>query len=176
MSDSDSDLEYVPGLGDNDDSDEIDDCEYDSDDNLAGDVEPVTDQGWRFMGDPFSDSCPELLTLFVAAAGDADPAIVYTPTVPSFSSPKDAFMHIFDSDVMDSLCLWMNERADKYIAETGKCKINGVVWAAVTRADKYVFVSLLMSMGVHKLPRIYKHWARSFAYSDRMRFTSEVMT
>ena len=44
---TDSDSEYVPGLGDSDDSDESwdSDCEYDSDDDIPDDVEPVVDQG-----------------------------------------------------------------------------------------------------------------------------------
>ena len=32
-------------------------------------------------------------------------------------------MHIFYNDVVDEMCTWMNERADKYIAETGKRKM-----------------------------------------------------
>ena len=139
---TDSDTEYVPGLGDSDDSDESSesDCEYDSDDDIPDEVGPVIDEGWVFMGDPFSDKRPDALPCFTCAVGDADPAIVSTTTVPSFTSPKDAFMHIFDNTVVDAMCTWMNERADKYIAETEKRKINGVVWAPVTRADMYVRV------------------------------------
>ena len=42
---TDSDSEYVPRLGDGDDSDEScdSDCEYDSDDDIPDDVEPVVD-------------------------------------------------------------------------------------------------------------------------------------
>lgn len=176
---SDSDTEYVPGMVCSDDSDDScdDDCEYDSDDHDTSDVEPepVLDHGWRFMADPFSDSRPDALPLFAGTVDDANPAILSTTTVPSFTSPKDAFMHIFDNDVVDAMCTWMNESADQYIAETGKRKINGVVWAPVTRAEMYVFVSLLMSMGIHKLPRIYMYWAQRFAYSGPKCFTSEVM-
>lgn len=125
---SDSDTEYVPGMVCSDDSDDScdDDCEYDSDDHDTSDVEPepVVDHGWRFMADPFSDSRPDALPLFAGTVDDANPAILSTTTVPSFTSPKDAFMHIFDNDVVDAMCTWMNERADQYIAETGKRKIN----------------------------------------------------
>ena len=80
---TDSDSEYVPGVGDSDDSDS--DYEYDSDDNIPDDVEPVVDQGWRFMGDPFSDARPDPLPLFAGTTDDADPAILSTTTVPSFT-------------------------------------------------------------------------------------------
>ena len=121
---SDSDSEYLPGLGDSGDSDEScdSDCEYISDDDILDDVEAVVDKGWRFMSDTFSDARPHQLPLFVGAADDADPAILSTTTVLSFTSPKDAFMLIFDSNVVVAMCTWMNERADKYIAETGNVK------------------------------------------------------
>lgn len=71
------------------------------------------------MGHHFSDARPDQLPLFTGAADDADPTILSTTTVPSFTSSKDAFMHIFDNNVVDAMCTWMNERTDKYIAETG---------------------------------------------------------
>ena len=80
-----------------------------------------------------------------------------THIYPSFSSPKDAFMHIFDNDVVGAMYTWRNERADKYIEETGKRKINGVLWAPVDRAEMSVFVALLITMGIHKLPRVYMY-------------------
>lgn len=90
---TDSDSEYVLGLEDSDSSDEScdSDCEYDSDDDIPNDVEPVVDQGWRFMGGPFSDARPNLLPLFFGAIDDADPAILSTTTLPSSMLPKDAF-------------------------------------------------------------------------------------
>ena len=38
-----------------------------------------------------------------------------------------------------------------------------------------MFVSLLVAMGIHKLPRVYMYWARRFAYSGPKCFTSDVM-
>ena len=94
---TDSGSEYVPG--DSDDSDEScdSDYEYDSDD-IPDDAEPVVDQGWRFVGDPFTDARPDPVPLFAGAIDDADPAILSTTTVPSFTSPKDALMHFFDNN------------------------------------------------------------------------------
>ena len=159
---TDSDSEYVPGLGDSDHSDEScgSDCEYDSDDDIPDDVEPVVDQGWRFVGDPFTDARPDPVPLFTGAIDDADPAILSTTIVPSFTSPKDAFMHIFDNNVVDAMCTWMNERTDKYIAETGKRKINGVVWAPVTRADMYVRVCFPLPRIIG--PKVRLFWLKVF--------------
>lgn len=42
----------------------------------------------------------------------------------------------------------MNSQADKYFAMTGKQKVNGLIWKAVTQDKKYKFISMLMLMGV----------------------------
>ena len=150
---------WYPGVEDTHESDEscASEFEFVSDDDISDVEEPVVDSGWRFMSDPFSDARSEVPPLFVGTRDDADPAILSTTTVPSFTSPKDAFMHIFNNDVVDAMCTWINERADQYIAEKGKRKINGVVWASVTLAEIYVFVSLLMSKDIHKLLRVFTY-------------------
>lgn len=87
-SSSDSDTEYVPGMVCSDNSDDScdDDCEYESDDDTADVVEPVVDQGWMFMSDPFSDSRPDPLPQFGGDNVDAaNPAILSITTVPSFT-------------------------------------------------------------------------------------------
>ncbi|MPC73708.1 hypothetical protein E2C01_068045 [Portunus trituberculatus] len=113
---SDSDPEYVPGDSEDSDDSCASDCDYDTNDDIGNDVEPVVDQGWRFMGDPFSDTRPDPLPLFHGVMDDADLAMPSTTTVPSFTSPKDAFIHIFDNNVVDAMSYSTPEIASSHLS------------------------------------------------------------
>ena len=135
-SDADSDLDYDPAVGDSDGSvcDSETSVSSESDEDYDEPIEPIVDAGWVYLTNPFEDCRPEARPLFAGSSDDRDPANLTTDICPSFSSPKDAFMHIFYNDVVDA-CKWMNERADKCIEETGKRKINAVMWAPVDTAE-----------------------------------------
>ena len=157
---SESGSEYLPGSSDDEESDESHVCgeselEDDSDEELyEEDIEPFIEEGWQFMSDPFADARPNPLPVF----SDADAGIV--SSVPQFSCPREAFCYFFDSDVIDKLCQWMNARAAAHFTATGKRKVNGLLWRSVGADEMYVFLSLLMVMGMNKLPRIYMCWSR----------------
>ena len=175
---SDSDSEYAPHSESDDDSCDSD-LECDSDEYYDdSDPEPLEEDGWKFMSDPFSDARPDIVPTFagVSAQDSDNPALHSVLSVPTpFVEPKDAFLYIFDYEVIDNLCRWMNERASIFIEETGKRKINCVVWTPVTRAEMYVFLCLLMAMGLTPMPRIYMYWARRFSYGGPKCFSSDIM-
>ena len=115
-SDGDSDLDYDPAVGDSDGSacDSDTSLSSESDEDYDEPIEPIVDAGWVYLTNPFEDTRPDARPLFAGSFDDADPANLTTDIYPSFSSPKDAFMHHFDNDVVDTMCKWMNERAYKY--------------------------------------------------------------
>ena len=61
--------EYLPSSSEGEDSDESymsgeSDLDDDSEGELFEDNEPVVDDGWEFMSDPFIDTCPDPVPLF----------------------------------------------------------------------------------------------------------------
>ena len=61
ISGSESGSEYLPGASEEEDSDDSDfsDIEFDSDEEFSDEPEPLVEDGWRFMSDPFSDARPD---------------------------------------------------------------------------------------------------------------------
>ena len=102
LSDGDFDHDYDPSQEDSDDSEVS--CESEvssgSDDDVDEGVKPIIDEGWSYLSDSFSDARPTHRPLFLGACEDTDPGNLTTETCPSFTLPKDAFMHIFDNDVV----------------------------------------------------------------------------
>ena len=60
--------------------------------------------------------------------------------------------------MIDQLCEWMNARAAEFFRVPGKRKSNGLLRRPVGRDEMYVFLGLLMVMGINKLPRMYMYW------------------
>ena len=110
-SDGDSDIDYDLAVGDSDGSacDSDTSLSSESDEDYDEPIELIVDAGWMYLTNPFEDVRADATPLFAR-----DPAILTTDIHSSFSSPKDAFMHHFDNDVVDTMCKWMNERAYKY--------------------------------------------------------------
>ncbi|MPC51855.1 hypothetical protein E2C01_045709 [Portunus trituberculatus] len=77
-------------------------------------IEPMMDYGWCLTSDLFSGMRPDMIPMCSASADSLDPANLSAMSVPSFMCPCEAFTYIFDSEVIDSLCKWMNERAQVY--------------------------------------------------------------
>ena len=86
ISGSESGSEYLPGASEEEDSDDSDcsDIEFDSDEEFSDENEPVVEDGWQYVSDPYSDVRPEPLPLVTAA-----PAALAS-CVPHFSSPHEA--------------------------------------------------------------------------------------
>lgn len=112
---SDSGQEYLPDLSD-DYSDSCYSClEDDSDTEILQDIEPIVDEGWQFITDPFCDKRPDPPPDFTE--GDNGISVC----APDFTCPRDAFCFFFCDDDIDRLCEWMNARAEEYFRSTGKC-------------------------------------------------------
>ena len=169
MSDIDDDSsgsEYLPMPGD--DGDFTSGKLY-----LPGQYEPVSlpiqDDGWTFMANPLIDQRPDILPDFTA------PLVGIKPGIPQFTCPREAFCFFFDDTVIDKLALWMNERAAQYFTITGRRKVNGRLWKPAGRDDMYLFLSLLMVMGINKLPRNYMYWSADVMFGGPKIFCREVM-
>lgn len=56
----------LPVNSDEEQSDEsyVNDVQDNSDDESLDDTEPIFDQKWRFISDPFTDTCPDPIPLF----------------------------------------------------------------------------------------------------------------
>ena len=122
---SDSESEYAPSASEEEESD-WSDVSYGSDEEFD-ENEPIVEEGWSFMADPFKDERPDPLPDFTTDATGI------SGHVSQFQCPRDAFTYFFDSEVMDKLCEWMNNRANEYFAVTGKRKVNGLLWRPVDR-------------------------------------------
>ncbi|MPC26192.1 hypothetical protein E2C01_019326 [Portunus trituberculatus] len=96
---SDSDFEYLPGNDANDDSSESD-CKYESEDDFIYKIDPMMDHGWRLMSDRFSDEQPDPVPIFSANADGLDPANLSAMSVSTFMCPSEAFMYVFDNEVL----------------------------------------------------------------------------
>ena len=155
ISGSESGSEYLPGASEEEDSDDSDfsDIEFDSDEEFSDENEPVVEDGWQYMSDPYSDARPDPLPLVTAA-----PASLAS-CVPHFSSPHEAFRYYFDDELIDKMCTWMNKRAAEYFRTTGKRKVHGLIWKDVEAKEMYVFISLLIVMGIVKFPRMHMYWS-----------------
>ena len=82
----------------------------------------------------------------------------------------------FDDEVIDKLCEWTNARATEYFRVTGKRKVNGLLWRPVTQDEIYVFLGLLMVMGMRKLPRMHMYWSKDVVFGGPKIFCKEVMS
>ena len=94
---------------------------------------------------------------FVAPTRDSKPSPELTFTgepvgvkanIPTFSSPTEAFQSIIDEEVVESIVIWTNERADKYFEGRPNTKVNGIKWKPVDIPTMYLFFGLVMNMGL----------------------------
>ncbi|MPC43645.1 hypothetical protein E2C01_037298 [Portunus trituberculatus] len=74
-----------------------------------------------------SVTCGQTQSWFCASADNLDPANLSAMSVPPFMCPSEAYANIFESEVIDSLCKWINEKTQVCISTTGKKKVNGVI-------------------------------------------------
>ena len=59
-----------------------------------------------------------------------------------FPSPASVFSYFFDEEMVDTLCHWINERANKYKEDfPEKNTIHGLMWKNVNRSELHVFFS-----------------------------------
>ena len=167
----DSDDEYnVPS--------DIEDLEFISDDStisiLANDPViniPVVDPLSQFRGvAPTRDTkpSPELTFTGLPVGVNRD--------IPTFNSPSDAFESIIDEEVVESIVMWTNERAEKYFEGRDNTIVNGIKWRPVTIPTMYIFFALVMNMGVVKEPEISNYWSRHPQYGGPAIFNSKVMS
>ena len=85
------------------------DSEDETDDFSDSENEPVTEQSWFLMSDPFNDSRPDPLPDYVD-----DGQAVIKAGVPTFENESQAFCAFFDEHMVTQLCLWTNERAEDF--------------------------------------------------------------
>ena len=172
---SSSDDEYEPSVEYSDISDS-DDSEYESEVE-SDDNDPVMDDGWAMMPDPFSDTRSSPLPEY---EGDSQASL--KDGVNRFESENDAFYAFFDSEIVGELCIWMNERAEQFFRvrleedENDNQKVNGLVWKPISSDEMYIFLGLLMVMGINQLPRIGMYWSTHPMVGGPKIFCSKVMS
>ena len=173
-----NDPDYDESDFSDDDNTEYDyDSEDETDEFSDSETEPVTEQGWCLMADPFNDLRPDPLPEYV----DDGQAFIKAG-VPTFENESQAFCAFFDEQMITQLCMWTNERADEFfrvrVDENNNTsrKVNGILWKNVNQKEMYVFLSLLMIMGVNKLPRIHMYWSNNAMVGGSRIFSRQVMS
>ena len=157
---------------------DIEDLEFLSDDSTIS-VEandpvintPVVDPISQFRGvAPTRDTkpSPELTFTGLPVGVNRD--------IPTFDSPTDAFQSIIDEEVVESIVMWTNERAEKYFEGRDNTIVNGIKWRPVDIPTMYIFLALVMNMGVVKEPEISNYWSRHPQYGGPAIFNSKVMS
>ena len=179
---SSEDDEYEPNSDDEDLSDS-ESSEYDSEDDMddmfyESYEEPAVDvDGWGLMIDPFNDVRPNPLPVY-----PDDGQAKLKDSVDIFECESDAFLAFFDLEIINKLCTWMNQRAEEYFKlrleanENYNQKVNGLMWRAATPQDMYIFLSLLMVMGINNLPRIAMYWSDHPMVGGPKIFCQQVMS
>ncbi|KAK3881224.1 hypothetical protein Pcinc_014306 [Petrolisthes cinctipes] len=171
MSDSDlSDELYVPDIEDSESEELTDDIE----DEFLLDEPREVSGGWHLISDVFSDERPEDIPEFNTDYYGLNPALGAL----SFSSPSDAFKAYFDNTLVNKICEWTNTRADMYFANhpEKRGKVNSLKWRNVTQDDMFTFISLLIGMGICKLPKIAHYWQHDWLIKGPPVFCKEVMS
>ena len=89
---SESGLEFFSGISDEEQSGESyvsgeSELENDSGEELYDESEPLTEDGWQFVPDPFVDTRPNPLPMF------NDAYVGIATSVPQFSCPCEAFCY-----------------------------------------------------------------------------------
>ena len=94
------------------------------------------------------------------------PAAGIKEDVPVFDHPKDAFVYLMDNKVVQSICDWTEARYQQWRndpehperATNTKLKVHSLKWKVPVLGDIYVFISLMLLMGVCKLPDYHMYW------------------
>lgn len=171
MRDSDfSDDLCVLGIEDSDREELADEIE----DEFLLDEPREVSGGWHLISDIFSDERPEEIPQFISDYDGLNPALGSFP----FYSPSDAFKMFFDDTLIRKICNWTNSRADLYFAtHPGKRgKVNSLKWHNVTPDDMYIFIALLINMGICKLPKMSQYWQNDWLIRGSPVFCKEVMS
>ncbi|KAK3869539.1 hypothetical protein Pcinc_025158 [Petrolisthes cinctipes] len=167
-----SDEVYSPGVSGESEtsSDSIDEL---SDMNLLDNNEPIEEAGWRLVSDIFADTRPEPPPAF----SDPHAGVNDRLDKKQFSSPGAAFRYFFDDEVIYTMCNWINKRATVYFeANPDKSKVHGLTWHPVTPDELYVFLGLIIVMGVVKLPDMHMYWSHNVIFGGPEIFSHEVMS
>lgn len=165
-----SDEDYIP-LDERDSESDSSFEELEEDD--ASDVnEGGNTEDWKFISDVFGDKRPSALPDFTTVFSGVNPGL----EKPIF--PCDAFKLFFDTEVVTKMCEWTNERAEKFFDShpENNRKVNGLRWRPVSVDDMYTFISLVLSMGITKLPRLHMYWSKGPMYSGPAIFCGEIMS
>ena len=100
----------------------------------------------------------------------------YNPSLPTFDSPMESFMSFIDDEIVESLVFWTNERAEQYFESRVNTIVNGIKWKPVDIDTMYIFLALVMNMGVVREPEISNYWSKHPQYGGPAIFNSKVMS
>ena len=162
----------------------------DDDYNEISDVEDLeyASDDWSVSRDPEARAPavdPESEFKFVAPNLDGKPTpefpftnepVGYNANLPIFDAPVDSFMSIIDSEVAESIVMWTNERAEQFFEGRRNTIVNGIKWKPVDIPTIYLFLGLIMNMGVVREPEISNYWSSHPQYGGPPIFTSKVMS
>lgn len=135
--------------------------------------EPLQFGDWKVITNPFDDQ--------------RDSAI-YKPTFPYEFHPaididcpkstRECFEAFVSPKIVEFICHWTNDRAQIFLEENDNLavKIHGLYWKSVSVKEMYVFISLILIMGLVNLPNIHDYWRKTYLLGGPPVFSADVMS
>ena len=167
-----SDREYMPTneeSGQSESDYDSDECDSFTDDVVEGDdIDFVGDEdGFTFVvGDDQRATYPPFTG---QTAGPTDPERLYADEV-------EVFKAFIDDEIANFIVDCSNAKAAEFISVKGSDKINGVHWSPMTVQDLYVFIALVLKMGISHEPKISDYWHDHPLHGGSILFSSRVMS
>ena len=94
----------------------------------------------------------------------------------AFDRPVEAFKYFIDGEIIDNLCLWTNQRARAFFVGRGNHKVHSLRWTEVVSDDMYIFLALVLLMGIVRMPSRHMYWEHGPTFGGPAIFTGGVMS
>lgn len=172
------DSDYKPSESDSeeDTSDEL------SEETVSGsegsDASATPASTCHLLSNPFGDNRPLPLPTVQLDFDDVHPELIVRHESHPFSA-FECFKLFMTDEVIQFLVRCTNARADIFFRDNptkSRKKFMGKNWTDVTEDEMYVFISLVLLMGLDKLPRISDYWSNSLLTRGSPVFTAAVMS
>lgn len=166
---SSSDEDY---RADSEDDFTSDDDDYSNTDESDSD-EPLQFGEWQVISNPFNDK--RNTDIFETnLPHEFHPAI----DINSPMSMRECFEAFISPQIVEYLCQWTNERAEMFLEahDNLALKIHGLYWRNVAKDEMYVFISLVLMMGLVHLPDMHDYWRKTYLLGGPPIFSAEIMS
>ena len=142
----------------------------DEEDEAVGEEDPLE---FRFVT-PFNVRNPDKrLQPLPAFVGEETKA---TDAMPKFDHPVEAFKAFMDYEAASHIINCTNERAQIFLGDNPKKKINSILWKPLDLDTFHVFIGLVLLIGIVRLPRIYMYWSDHILVGGPPIFCGKVMS